>query len=708
MQRRALHRGIEHVAAPAGTGNRDVSRWSSLSVRTKLSLVTMAACGAALTLVTGGVVLNELSSARSQLTARLETVADVVVASSTAAVQFNDPLAATEALTAFLGDPSIEGARIELHDGTVFATYGGALAANARPVSAGVQRGERSLIVTRPVVLNGVPIGTLRVQGSLRIIDERLRRYAAILAPVVGLAGFVAYVLAWFLQRSISGPILRLSSVASSVTHRLDYSVRAVHENDDEIGQLVDRFNHMLATIELRDAELSQARGRLEERVLDRTRTLELEIEEHRRTEHQLSLAKAAAEEASVAKSAFVANMSHELRTPLNAIIGYSEMLKEDAEAEGTKGMADDLEKVLSAGRHLLSLINDVLDLSKIEAGRMELDVSSFELEELLLTVTSTSEGLAAARGNIIALTITEPIGTVHLDLTKLQQVLLNLIGNACKFTDQGRIDVTVSPGPADTVAIDVRDSGIGMTAEQQSRLFQDFTQADASTTRRYGGTGLGLAISMRLCHVMGGTIDVVSEPGRGSTFSLRLPREIRSADGAIDSRARGLSKWSGTDPRPAAPLAGATVLVVDDDANARELASRILGKAGLRVLTAGTADEGWDTLLSGAPDVLILDVILPGRSGWTLLDAMKAHPTLSNVPTVITSMLDVEMRSLEFGAVAHLTKPLEADLLVTTRTSGARRPPTPTDRPSNRRRSRVDWLTETPMMSECRHARQS
>jgi len=644
-----------------------VSLWSNLSVRTKLSAATMAACAAALAMVSGGVVLNELFSARAQLTARIESVGDVIAATSRPAVQFADAAAAAEALTALKGDASIEGARIELPNGTVLATYGSPLAVNTRVVSAGVEQGESSLIVSRPIVLNDDVIGTLRVQGSLRIVEQRLRSYAAILAPVLALAGFVAYVFAWFLQRSISGPILRLSAVTSSVTEQLDYSVRAIPENRDEIGQLVNRFNHMLATIEQRDAELSQSREKLEERVQERTRTLELEIEEHRRTEDQLTLAKAAAEQASIAKSAFVANMSHELRTPLNAIIGYSEMLKEDAEAEGTTDTAEDLDKVLTAGRHLLSLINDVLDLSKIEAGRMELDVSRFELEELLRSVISTSEGLAATRGNRLVLTLAAGLGEVNLDHTKLQQVLLNLVGNACKFTDKGCIEVAASAGAGDTIVIDVRDSGIGMSEEQQGRLFQEFTQADVSTTRRYGGTGLGLAISKRLCQMMNGTITVSSEPGKGSTFSVQLPRELKAGDGSSESRTRSTVPRVVPDARQAPANLSATVLVVDDDADARELAGRILRKAGMRVTTATSADEGWSELQSSAPDILLLDVILPGRSGWTLLEDMKAHPTLSRVPVVVSSMLDVELRSLDLGAVAHLTKPLDAELLVST-----------------------------------------
>jgi len=502
-----------------------VGGWSNLSVRTKLSLVTMTACGVALALVSAGVVVNELVSARAQLTARLQSVADVVAASTTAAVQFADAAAAAEALDALRGDPSIQAAHVELTDGTTLAWYGTSAMEAGQELQSGVRQVRGALIVSRPILLGGTSIGILHVQGSLKDLDDRLRRYALILAAVVAAAGVVAYLLARTLVSSIAGPILRLSEIASSVTVGQDYSLRATREHDDEIGQLVERFNQMLTTIEQRDAELSHARDRLEARVVERTRSLELEIEEHHRTENQLLLAKAAADQASVAKSAFVANMSHELRTPLNAIIGYSELLKEDGEAQGAHALVADLDKVLTAGRHLLALINDVLDLSKIEAGRMQLDLGTFNLEALVHSVAETAARLAAARKNTIHVHVPEPVGAVHLDRTKVQQVLLNLIGNACKFTEHGRVDVHVLPAPNGSVMLEVADTGIGMTPEQRSRLFQEFSQADVSTTRRYGGTGLGLAISRRLCHLMGGTVDVDSESGKGSTFTVTLPR---------------------------------------------------------------------------------------------------------------------------------------------------------------------------------------
>ena len=261
----------------------------------------------------------------------------------------------------------------------------------------------------------------------------------------------------------------------------------------------------------------------------ERTRTLEAEVLERQRTANKLMVAKAAAEQASVAKSAFLANMSHELRTPLNAIIGYSEMLKEEAQDRGDTVYVPDLDKVVTAGRHLLALIRDVLDLSKIEAGRVELHVEEFEIAAVVRAAVSAAEPLALARGNQLTMGDLEHLGSLRSDETKLQQVLLNLLGNACKFTSDGTIHVTAYrtfDDAIDGVAVEILDTGIGMTPEQVDRLFHDFSQVDESATRRYGGAGLGLAISQRLCHLMGATIIVESRLGRGSTFTVRLPAD--------------------------------------------------------------------------------------------------------------------------------------------------------------------------------------
>jgi len=271
----------------------------------------------------------------------------------------------------------------------------------------------------------------------------------------------------------------------------------------------------------------------IDERLMETMATVGIQVGqvlERKRTADELSVAKNTADEANRAKSAFLANMSHELRTPLNAIIGYSEMMLEDAEDEGAKERVDDLRKVHRSGRHLLGLINDILDISKIEAGKMTLHLTEFEVAALVEDVIGTVQTLADDNGNRLEGVVPESVGAMWADETKVRQTLLNLLSNACKFTEQGEVTLAAASDRvdgADWLEITVSDTGIGMTPEQSAKLFQEFTQADASVTRKYGGTGLGLAISRRLCRLMGGDSGVTSTEGEGTTFTVRLPRQV-------------------------------------------------------------------------------------------------------------------------------------------------------------------------------------
>ncbi|HEY2383450.1 MAG TPA: ATP-binding protein [Terriglobia bacterium] len=323
-----------------------------------------------------------------------------------------------------------------------------------------------------------------------------------------------------FSSRTISRHLRTISQAAMSIAEG-DWHNRVPARGSAEEVQLARAFNGM-----------TDALVHWHEEASVRTRGLE--------AAHQhLSEARDAAEEANSAKSAFLASMSHELRTPLNAIIGYSELMKEEAEEQQLQEFVPDLARVLAASRHLLALINDVLDLSKIEARRMELDVSEFDLEDVITNVINTSEPLASSRGNTLVVESPDPIGLIHQDRTRVQQVLLNLISNACKFTENGEVRLRVAlevQGANTELKLQVADSGVGMTPEQLSRLFQEFRQADASTTRRYGGTGLGLAISQRLCWLMHGSIAVESSPGVGTTFTVRIPAHLEGGNSSADS----------------------------------------------------------------------------------------------------------------------------------------------------------------------------
>jgi GAF domain-containing protein/CheY-like chemotaxis protein len=373
-------------------------------------------------------------------------------------------------------------------------------------------------------------------------------------------------------------------------------------------------------------------------------------------------------ESASKHKSQFLASMSHELRTPLNAIIGVTEMLREDARDLKRDDEFEPLDRVLSAGRHLLALINDILDLSKIEAGRMELHLETFPLAPVIEDVGKTIEPMATKGGNRIVIDCPADLSTMHGDQTRFRQALLNLASNANKFTEKGTVTIAAQPhrlDGRDMVTIAVTDTGIGMTEEQMGRLFQEFSQADASTTRKYGGTGLGLAISRHFCRMMGGDITVESKPGKGSTFTIRLPRIAQSTETLVPlGRAEGR-------PEPAHPIAEDTeeplILVVDDDATVRDLVVRHLERGGFAAVAARGGQEGLRLVRELRPAAVTLDIMMPDLDGWTVLAAIKGDPELAGIPVVLMSIVDQKNRGYALGAADYLVKPVDRATLVQT-----------------------------------------
>ena len=365
----------------------------------------------------------------------------------------------------------------------------------------------------------------------------------------------------------------------------------------------------------------------------------------------ELDKAKEAAEIANRAKSQFLANMSHELRTPLNAVILYTELLQEEATDQGLKNFLPDLQKIHGAAKHLLTLINDVLDLAKIESGKTDLIPETFDIGGVVQDVITTIQPLAQKNANVLEVRCPPGLGTMYADLTKVRQSLFNLLSNACKFTENGAICLEVARTTSDGrdwVTFQVTDSGMGITAEQMTRLFEPFSQADPSTTRKFGGTGLGLAITRRFCQMMGGDIDVSSTPAAGSVFRIRLPVETNLGEQA---------------PHLAAPETprrrSNTILVIDDDSASRDVLKNFLGEKGFRVETAADGEEGLRLARQVNPLVITLDVVMPRKDGWAVLSALKADPELADIPVIMVTVKDERNVAYTLGASDYLTKPI-------------------------------------------------
>jgi CheY-like chemotaxis protein len=391
-------------------------------------------------------------------------------------------------------------------------------------------------------------------------------------------------------------------------------------------------------------------------------------VTERRRAEEEVANAKETAEAANRTKSMFLANMSHELRTPLNAILGYSEMLQEEAETQQLESFLPDLQKIHGAGKHLLLLINDILDLSKIEAGKMDLYLENFSIAGLIDEIVGTIRPLVESNSNVLEVRCPSDIGSMFADMTKTRQSLFNLLSNAAKFTKKGSITLEVSRRTMEGrewIWFRVLDTGIGMTSEQLVKLFQTFSQADASTTRKFGGSGLGLALTRRFCQLMGGDVTVSSVPHESSTFTIKVPSIVTDIE-RQEARAPLQTKpvvapaeIARPEVKCSQPL-GTGVLVIDDDIMQRELMMRFLTSEGFLVQTASDGAEGLKLAKQSRPIAITLDVMMPGMDGWSVLSAFKADPAVCNIPVIMLTMLDDRKRGYALGASNYITKPFD------------------------------------------------
>ena len=616
------------------------------TIKRKLIALIMLTSSVALLVAFALMIVSDYVSFRSGMVRDLRTLADVMGTSASSALDFDDEEFATKTLAGLIATPNITTAAIYTEDGKVLASYLRDKQSEPPPDKPGPDGyGFKNAYFTffRPGYLNlfhpirrgGERIGSIYLQYSLQEMNARLTRYAGLAGAIVLGAALIAFLFSSRLQRIISGPILSLAHTAKIVSEQKNYSVRAEKRTDDEIGFLIDRFNGMLSQIEEHEKEIQEVN-------------------------EQLVQSEQRARAATQAKSHFLANMSHELRTPLNAIIGYSEMLQEEAQDSGQESFIPDLKKINRSGRHLLDLINDVLDLSKIEAGKMELYLETFDISNLLEDVSNTVQLLVQKNSNVLEVRCPANLGAMRADMTKVRQSLFNLLSNASKFTKNGKITLEAarenSPTKSDWIVFRVSDTGIGMTPEQQEHVFEAFSQADASTARDFGGTGLGLTITKTFCRMMGGDVALTSKPGEGTTFIIRLPTEVREPEAESAAATRSI----------AVPpdMEGKSVLVIDDDADTRQVLKRFLNRKGFSVECASNGEEGLRLAKELHPMAIILDVMMPGMDGWAVLSTLKSKPDLSDIPVVMLTIVDDKNLGYTLGASDYMIKPVDRERL--------------------------------------------
>jgi signal transduction histidine kinase/CheY-like chemotaxis protein len=631
------------------------------SITTKLTRMNMLVSGAALLLACAAFITYDLVSFREGMVHNLSIQAQVAGTNSVSALLFSDPHSAESTLSALKVAPNIVSAGIYTLDGRAFAIYqrdSETPDLKLPPIPSGQTEAhwfkDRQLVLVHKIVFQGKPTGVVYIRSDLQEMTHRFKRYAGIAAMVLLVSLVAALLVASIFQRAVAEPIVHLAEISRVVSRDKNYSIRATPTgNHDEPDILIGAFNEMLGQIQEREGALRKVHEELERRV--RSRTAELAA-----ANQALELQNREVERATRLKSKFLASMSHELRTPLNAIVGFSDLL-----AEQTAGQLNDKQKrfvnhIKQGSSHLLQLINDILDLSKIEAGQLELRCEDFRVQEALPEVLSTIRPLAMAK-NIQVQHKLRTDWAVYADRVRFKQILYNLLSNAVKFTPKdGRIDIDCRED-GNAVRISVTDTGIGIRAEDQMVVFEEFRQVEGNPGAPNEGTGLGLAITKRLVEQQGGKISLESETGKGSRFAFTLPvgAKISSEILSVGERANPPTATGASREKP-------LILVVDDEVPARELLASYLDSA-YRIVMAESGAEAVKRAKELRPDAITLDVFMPGGYGFDTLVELRKAPETGNIPIIIVSIVDQKQVGFALGAADYLIKPIRKPVLLET-----------------------------------------
>lgn len=603
-----------------------------ISIKTKLILLTTVCSGLALLMTSIGFVIQNVGSAKSSKVEQLHSQAEMLAFNSTAILTFQDDRAAKNLLASLQSEPSVEWACLYDAQGKVLASYRQKAAPDRqRPtrIFEGYEfQDDGTLWLFQDVIDEGEKVGSVFIQANLHDLDEKMLGYLKVIALVAIGSLALAIALSLALQRRISGPIIELSQTAEMITSSDDYSIRVSSGARDELGTLYVSFNQMLDQVE-------------------RSRT---------------------------ALKGAVANMSHEIRTPINAILGFTELLR-DGGAEGDSEAWDEyLATIHTSGQHLLNLINDVLDLSKIEAGQIDFEREACSPHAVIADVVSFLRMRAIDNGIDLKYEWQSQVPeSITTDSARLRQLLINLVNNAIKFTEKGEVRLTarleLQQGVSQLV-VDVHDSGIGIAPEKLDSIFDPFVQADSTVTRRFGGTGLGLSISRRIAVALGGELTVTSEEGRGSTFTVRIDAGCLDGVRLIDRTAIDATVTAAAE-KPSGErvtLPGINVLVVDDGETNRKLIRLILGRAGARVASAENGAIAIEEAHAQPFDVILMDMQMPVMDGYTATQQLRGEGW--NRPIIALTahaMKDDQAKCLAAGCSGYLTKPIYGPLLLST-----------------------------------------